>query len=770
MTALIDHAQQVWDIPGGIHPAEHKELSNQLPIQPAPLPTRLILPLSQHLGAPAEPCVSVGERVLKGQLLAAANGLVSVPVHAPTSGTISAIGPQPFPHVSGLPAPAIVLDSDGLEQWTTLQPCPDYRHLEATELLEKIRQAGISGLGGAGFPTAVKLTARAQQKIHTLIINGTECEPYISADDLLMREKADALISGIDILVQLLQPDTVLIGIEDNKPAAIAAVRAALSGRSYSLKVFPTKYPSGGEKQLIQILTGREVPSGGLPADIGMLCQNVGTCVAIHDAVVLGRPLISRITTLTGTALARPMNVEALLGTPISELLEFAGLDRKQLSRLLMGGPMMGFTLPSLDVPLIKTSNCLLAASRDELPAPAPALPCIRCGDCAAACPASLLPQQLHFFALGQQHEQLKAHHLFDCIECGACAYVCPSSIPLVQYYRAAKSEIRELEHKQLKAEQSRQRFEQRQERLRREEERKEAERQARAEKAARAKAAQAEAGSSSAAVGSAPSSAETAQIDSLKRLKIEASMTQVALKKAEKQLAIHASSELQSQVDELRIAAEAAQQALTAELSKTPSATPPASTPTADDSALKKAKIDAAMLRAQLRKLEKVEAPSSEQAAERQQLATQLEAAEHLLTSLQSQAPAAAEKPAESSELRPPQRAKIERAMRRDEKKKAEKALSDDSVLVALRNALVEAEHALHAAEDACGKPAPELVRTDKQPVDEATRALKTELAFARADLRKLERDDSSDAAVLAAARQRLAQAEQQLEAHINN
>ncbi|MBH2034113.1 MAG: electron transport complex subunit RsxC [Pseudomonadales bacterium] len=833
MTALIDHAQQVWDIPGGIHPAEHKELSNQLAIQPAPLPARLILPLSQHLGAPAEPCVSVGERVLKGQLLAAANGLVSVPVHAPTSGTISAIGPQPFPHVSGLPAPAIVLDSDGLEQWTTLQPCPDYRHLEATELLEKIRQAGISGLGGAGFPTAVKLTARAQQKIHTLIINGTECEPYITADDLLMREKADALISGIDILVQLIQPDAVLIGIEDNKPEAIAAVRAALSERSYSLKVFPTKYPSGGEKQLIQILTGHEVPSGGLPADIGMLCQNVGTCVAIHDAVVLGRPLISRITTLTGTALARPMNVEALLGTPISELLEFAGLDRKQLSRLLMGGPMMGFTLPSLDVPLIKTSNCLLAASRAELPAPAQALPCIRCGDCAEACPASLLPQQLHFFALGQQHEQLKAHHLFDCIECGACAYVCPSSIPLVQYYRAAKSEIRELEHKHLKAEQSRQRFEQRQERLRREDERKEAERQARAEKSARAKAAQAEVGNNPAAPSNNAESSN--QIDRLKRLKIEASMTQVALKKAEKQLAIHASSELQSQVDELRIAAEAAQQALNAEQGKAATAAPPASTPVTDDSALKKAKIDAAMLRAQLRKLEKLETPSAEQAAERQQLATQLEAAEHLLASLQSQAPAAAEKPAddsalkkakidaamlraqlrklekleapsseqaaerqqlatqledaeqllaslqsqapatpekaaESSELSPLKRAKIELAMRRAELKKAEKSLSDDSVLAALRNALTEAEHALHAAEDASGKPAPELVRTDKQPVDEATRALKTELAFARADLRKLERDDSSDAAVLAAARQRLAQAEQQLEAHINN
>jgi len=828
---------RVWDIPGGIHPAEHKELSNQLPVQPAPLPKRLILPLSQHLGAPAEPCVSVGERVLKGQLLAAANGLVSVPVHAPTSGTITAIGPQPFPHVSGLPAPAIVLDSDGLEQWIDLHPCPDYQHLEASALLEKIRQAGISGLGGAGFPTAVKLTTRAQQKIHTLIINGTECEPYITADDLLMREKADALVSGIDILVQLIKPENVLIGIEDNKPEAIAAVRAALSARSYCLKVFPTKYPSGGEKQLIQILTGREVPSGGLPADIGMLCHNVGTCVAVHDAVVLGRPLISRITTLTGTALARPMNVEALLGTPVGELLEFAGLDRSKLSRLLMGGPMMGFTLPSLDVPLIKTSNCLLAASRNELPAPAPALPCIRCGDCAEVCPASLLPQQLHFFALGQQHEQLKAHHLFDCIECGACAYVCPSSIPLVQYYRAAKSDIRELEHKQLKAEQSRQRFEQRQERLRREDERKEADRQARAEKAARAKAAQAEAASNPATADSTPSSAEAGQIDALKRLKIEASMTQVALKKAEKQLAVHASSELQSQVDDLRVAAEAAQQALSVELAKNaavattpaastaasndaelkkakidaamlraqlrklekleapsteqeaerqqlavqlaaaeqllaslPSQAPAAAEKPADDGELKKAKIDAAMLRAQLRKLEKLEAPSAEQEAERQQLAAQLTSAEQLLASLQSQAPAAPEKPVESTELSPLKRAKIELAMRRAELKKAEKAASDDSVLVALRNALADAEQALHAAEDASSKPAPELVRTDKQPLDEATRALKTEVAFARADLRKLERDDSSDSDALAAARQRLAEAEQQLEAHNGN
>jgi Na+-translocating ferredoxin:NAD+ oxidoreductase subunit C len=875
--------QRIWDIPGGIHPAERKELSNRTPIQPAPLPKRLVLPLNQHIGAAAEPVVAVGERVLKGQLIAAANGFVSVPVHAPTSGTVSFIGPQPYPHVSGMLAPAIVIDSDGLEQWYPLTPCPDYRHLENAALLELIRQAGISGLGGAGFPSAVKLNARPTQKIHTLIINGTECEPYITADDLLMRERANELVSGIDILAQLIQPDQVLIGVEDNKPEAVAALRAALSERSYQLKVFPTKYPSGGEKQLIQILTGVEVPSGGLPADIGILCQNVGTCVAIHDAVINGQPLISRITTLTGEALARPMNVEVLLGTAVGELLEFAGLDRSKLNRLIMGGPMMGFTLPDFAVPLIKTTNCLLASTEAELPAPPPAMPCIRCGECAEACPAGLLPQQLHFFAIGQEHEQLRAHNLFDCIECGACAYVCPSSIPLVQYYRAAKGEIRDLEQKQLKAEQSKQRFELRQERLRRAEEQKEAERQARAEKAARAKAAQSE----------APAAAAAPADEALKKLKIEASMAQVALKKAEKQLALHDTAELRAQAGELRAAAEAAQRALESAQASAPApaakpagddalkkakidaamfkaqlrklekleapdddqqteiarlrqqleaaentvanlqaqapapapkpagddalkkakidaamlkaqlrklekleapdddqqteiarlrqqleaaentvanlqaqAPAPAAKPAGDD-ALKKAKIDAAMLKAQLRKLEKLEAPDDDQQAEIARLRQQLEAAEKLLASLEAQAPVVADKEADAQAVDPLKKAKIELAMKRAELKKAEKAGSDEATLSSLREALAAAEQALHQAEDASGKPAPELVRTDKQPIDETIRALKTEVAFARADLRKLERDDSNSAETLAAARQRLADAESQLQEH---
>lgn len=756
----------VWDIHGGIHPPERKALSNRTPVRQVPLPARLVLPLAQHLGAPAEPCVIPGEQVLKGQVIAEASGFVSAPLHAPTSGTVSFIGPQPYPHISGIPAPAIVIESDGLDQWIELQPRTDYRQLPPSELLEIIRQAGVSGLGGAGFPTAVKLTAPPTQAIHTLIINGTECEPYITADDLLMREKAAELVAGIEILEHLIKPQQVLIGIEDNKPEAIAAVRAAVGERPYVVKVFPTKYPSGGEKQLIQILTGEEVPSGGLPADIGMLCQNVGTCVAIHDAVLLGRPLISRITTLTGEALAEPMNVEALIGTPVAELLAFAGLDSSKLNRLIMGGPMMGFTLPSLDVPLIKTTNCLLASTRAELPPPPPALPCIRCGECAEVCPASLLPQQLHFFALGQEHEQLKAYNLFDCIECGACAYVCPSSIPLVQYYRAAKGEIRALEQKQQKAEHSRQRFEIRQERLRRAEEQKEADRQARAERAARAKEAQAQAGTTPSQDD--PVARVQAQkvglSDEQKKLKIEASMAQVALKKAEKQLSAHATPELEAQVAELRIAASNAQKAL----DEANAAAPPveATAAPANDEAAKKAKIEAAMLRAQVRKLEKLETRDTEQQAELTRLQAQLASAEQALANAQQSAPPA-KKPVADEALK---KAKIELAMKRAELKKAEKAGADEAELNKLRDGLVSAEQALHAAEENSAKPAPELVRTEKRPIDEQARALKTEVAFARADLRKLERATDSDTAAIEAARQRLSDAEHQLQKHTDS
>ena len=686
---------------GGVHPPQYKSLSNQQPIQSPVLPKQLIVPLLQHLGSATEARVSVGDYVLKGQLIADSANLISAPVHAPSSGTVSFIGPQPYPHASGQLMDAIVIDTDGLEHWCALEPLANFRQATAPELLEKIRQAGISGLGGAGFPTVIKLSPAPNQPIKTLIINGTECEPYITADDVLMREKAPQLLLGIDILVQILQPENVLIAIEDNKPEALAAVRGALQSRRYHVVAIPTIYPSGGERQLIEILTGQQVPSAKLPAQLGILCQNVGTAVAVHDAVIEGKPLISRITTLTGQALQKPMNVECLVGTPVLDLLEFAGLQKEQLSRLIVGGPMMGFTLPSLDAPVIKTSNCFLAATADELPAPPAALPCIRCGDCADVCPANLLPQQLHFYALGDDHPQLQAHNLFDCIECGACAYVCPSSIPLVQYYRAAKADIREQAQKLAKSEHAKERFEFRQERLRLEDERKEAERKARAERLAKTKAEQAKKAAQAQAADPAEASQAQAE-DELKRLKIAASMAQVALRKAEKQLDIHNTEELQSQVEQLRMAAEQAKQNLDA-------ATPVKTVndgPTDDD--IKRLKIAASMAQVALRKAEKqLETHNTDelkvQVEQLREASAQAKQALNSATAASStaSAPATTEKAAKA-ELSPAEqaqkKAKIEVAMKRAALRKAERNEADETVLTTLQAELTQAEHDLAA------------------------------------------------------------------------
>ena len=488
--------RRVHDFHGGIHPPENKAQSLSAPIQPAGIPPQLVLPLAQHIGAPAQPVVRVGQAVRGGELLAEADGFVSVPVHAPTSGTVSAIEDRPVPHPSGLPAPCIVIDTDGADAWVPLAPLPEAERADPTRLRECIQRAGIAGMGGAGFPTAVKLSPGPGKTIETLIINGTECEPYITADDTLMRERADDIVAGTRILAELLSPQDILIGIEDNKPEAIAAVRAAVRAAADSrmeVVVFPTKYPSGGEKQLIEILLGRQVPSGGIPADIGVVCQNVGTAVAVHEAVALGRPLVSRVTTVTGEAVARPGNYEVLLGTPMGWLLERAGVDTERARRLVMGGPMMGFSIPEPACPAVKTTNCLLVPTEAELPTPPPAQACIRCGLCAEACPATLLPQQLFWFAQGKEYDKLEDHHLFDCIECGACSYVCPSHIPLVQYYRASKADIIARRREAEKAEHARERFEARQarmERLAAEREAKRAERKKAAEAKAKAKAA----------------------------------------------------------------------------------------------------------------------------------------------------------------------------------------------------------------------------------------------------------------------------------------
>lgn len=465
---------------GGIHPPENKHQSTRSPIADAGIPPQLVVPLSQHIGAPAAPVVNAGERVLKGQVIAEPQGLVSVPIHAPTSGTVLAVEDRLVPHISGHTAPCIVIDTDGHDEWIEHHGTTDYRALGKEELLARIRGAGIAGMGGAGFPSAVKLAVRDGVRIDTLIINGTECEPYITADDMLMRERAAEIIAGARILAYLVKPGETLIGVEDNKPESIQALRDALNGEDIRIVVFPTKYPSGGEKQLIEILTGKQVPSGGLPADVGVVCQNVGSAVAVYEAIVEGKPLISRVTTVTGESVSEPQNFQVLIGTPMAYLLAKAGYQPEKNNRLIMGGPMMGFTVPDPAVPIIKTTNCLLAPTEAELPTPHPAQACIRCGLCANVCPASLLPQQLFWFAQGKEYEKLEAHNLFDCIECGACSYVCPSNIPLVQYYRASKAEILQQRRDQAKSEHSRQRFEARLERLEREEEEKAAKRAAR--------------------------------------------------------------------------------------------------------------------------------------------------------------------------------------------------------------------------------------------------------------------------------------------------
>ncbi len=479
----------VFEYSWGIHPPENKVQSTERPLEDVPLPERLVLPLQQHIGAPAQPLVEPGTRVLKGQQLASANGFISVPVHAPTSGTVLEVAEHTIPHPSGLTDLCVVLEPDGRDEWTEHRGIDDFSAVAPRELLDYIRDHGVAGLGGAGFPTAAKLGSGTDSDIEFLVLNGVECEPYITADDTLMFEYAEAVVKGAEVIAHLVQPREILLGIEDNKPEAIEELRKAAANSPVQIVVIPTKYPSGGEKQLIQILTGREVPRGGIPADIGIVCMNVGTTAAVWKAVDSGEPLISRITTVTGKAVDTPRNLEVLLGTPIRSLLEHCGVQRDALYRLIMGGPLMGFTLTDENLPVIKTTNCILAATREELPPPPPAQPCIRCGMCAEVCPAYLLPQQLYWYSKAKEFDRAEAHNLFDCIECGACAYVCPSNIPLVQYYRFAKGEIRKAEHERILAERSRERFESRKERLAREEQEKEARRKARREAAALAQA-----------------------------------------------------------------------------------------------------------------------------------------------------------------------------------------------------------------------------------------------------------------------------------------
>jgi electron transport complex protein RnfC len=470
MLSLIEQIRtgSLWTFPGGIHPPENKQQSNQSAIAQASIPSELVLPLKQHIGKPGDLLVSVGDSVKKGQALTQYTSTFMLPIHAPTSGIVKAIEPRTTAHPSGLAELCVVIETDGKDEWIEKTCIEDFTQSSPDELIEIIRQAGVSGMGGAGFPTAKKIQS-GLSRTDILIINAAECEPYITADDVLMRENAQEIIQGISIVEHILKPKLTIIGIEDNKPKAIEALQNAALNKDIVIRVIPTKYPSGGEKQLIKLLTNLEVPNGQIPADIGLMVQNVGSMQAIKRAVVDGEPLIRRVVTLTGNSFKKPKNVWALLGTPVQALLdEFGYQADKKLPRLIMGGPMMGFTLPHANVPVTKTSNCILAPTRQEIAPQAYEMACIRCGQCAEVCPASLLPQQLQWHAKAEEFDKCEELHLKDCIECGACAYVCPSEIPLVQYYRQAKAEIRIRKQESEAAERAKIRFEEKKERMER--------------------------------------------------------------------------------------------------------------------------------------------------------------------------------------------------------------------------------------------------------------------------------------------------------------
>lgn len=751
----------IFSFHGGIHPAENKTQSLQLPLGRPRLPKELILPLGQHIGQSSRPLAKVGDRVLKGETIAINNGFLSSCLHAPTSGIITAIEERAIAHPSGLSDLCIILEPDGKEEWTTLSPLTEWKTHDKTNVLAYLAKMGIVGMGGAGFPTQVKLQGAHKNALNYFIINAAECEPYITADDMLIREKTQELISGIEILQHLVGAEQVVIGIEDNKPTAIASLNTLLSEQNSPIQVavVPTKYPSGGEKQLIQLLTGEEVPSGQYPADIGVLCQNVGTCVAVYDAIHHGKPLISRFTTLTGNALKAPQNVEALLGTPVAHLLEYAESQQNSLHRLIMGGPMMGYTLNSAVVPIVKTSNCILATTKEELPPPVPEQACIRCGMCEQACPANLLPQQLLWFSKSQEHEKAEHYNLFDCIECGACSYVCPSSIPLVQYYRHTKSSIREAREANVKADLAKQRFEARKARQDAEATEREAKR------LARQKASAAKPTNKATPPKAVPSSSSVAApiSDEAKKLKVDVVISKTKLKKTQKLLLEAQENEHLEDIKALQLQVteqETQLASLEAQLGKLTPA-PAQSTPTTDKPAvndeLKKAKVDVALIGAKLKKLNKQLKETLDDQELKEKIANleaDLKTAQSTVEKLgthSTRAPNAKPKAAINDELK---KLKIDAAIAKAAVKKVEKALKkaediQSPEVEGIRRQLKEAQQRADEREKALANPQTANANTNTAQTStqntsntDADKKRKIDLAIAKANIKKAEKN----------------------------
>ncbi|PKU21714.1 electron transport complex subunit RsxC [Telmatospirillum siberiense] len=434
---------RLFPIRGGIHPKYRKELTSEQPIVALPMPARLYLPLQQHIGAPAEPVVSVGQKVRKGDLLARGQGAVSAPTHASTSGVVVEITTVTAPHPSGLPQLTIILEPDGKDEWTDLpDPIEDPFSLSGDAIRERVASSGIVGLGGATFPAAVKLNLGSQQKIETLLINGAECEPYLTCDDRLMREYAAEIVDGARIMAHALGAPGIVIAIERNKPQALEAMRAAAAGFD-AIEVIdvPVQYPMGSERHLTQAITGRETPAKKLTAELGVVVHNVGTARAVHQSVRFGRPLTRRVVTVSGGAVAQGKNIEVPLGAMVSELIAFCGGLREEPRRIVNGGPMMGQPLPSLEVPVVKGTSGILALTVAEANE-RPTQPCIRCGGCVTICPCGLVPVEMAAFIRKDNLDAAAGIGVTDCFSCGSCSYICPSHIPLVQYFNYAKGEL----------------------------------------------------------------------------------------------------------------------------------------------------------------------------------------------------------------------------------------------------------------------------------------------------------------------------------------
>jgi electron transport complex protein RnfC len=428
---------------GGVHPEYRKELTASLAVVSMPAPAQVVIPLQQHIGAPCEPLVQVGDQVKLGQKIGDSKGFVSAPVHASVSGKVAAIGP--YNHPLGRPVQSITIESDGLDTWDqSIKPAGELHELSRDEIRKLVREAGIVGMGGATFPAHVKLAPPPEKPIDTVIINGAECEPYLTADHRLMLEKPGEIIYGLKIMMKALGASRGIIGIENNKPDALRVMRQAVESEpEISVAALHTKYPQGAEKMLIQVTTRRKVPSGGLPMDVGVVNHNVGSAVAMTRALREGKPLIERVVSVTGEGVVRPANLAIRVGTLVSGVLEFCGGLRGNTRKLIIGGPMMGLAQTTADLPVIKGTSGILALTDEDVDL-AESSDCIKCAKCVGSCPVYLVPT---FIAQAAEHklfERAEKLHAADCIECGCCTYVCPARIPLTQWIRIAKFEVLE--------------------------------------------------------------------------------------------------------------------------------------------------------------------------------------------------------------------------------------------------------------------------------------------------------------------------------------